>query len=373
MSPATHPVAGRALVVAGVLLLTVLVTAPRVPYEWDAASTWIARAEQERETAGVLLAAMRTPGDWPLLMPEIGAHVFPVGHVMIVGALARALPAGVSAKRAADAWLGVLLLLLLWSLHGVVAPEARLVDMLPSLLIFACPFTVVHLRSGYADLFVGVLAATASVCAIRAVEAPTIGRWLAWVAVASVLCQTKTDGVILLMASSAAALAMAARRRLWSWRVAALHTLVPLVNVGGWWLLMRQLYGPAFPPLTRAVSGFELAQGSRFLYEAARHLLDVDTWGWTWGLLLGVAVARRNVLWACQVGVAIGLYTAAHVIGAAQMTHVLSLGIIMNRLLLQVLVGSIPFAWPLAHSAGGQNLDYHEHPPGTLFPVGRTD
>jgi hypothetical protein len=341
-------VARRALAAVGLFLMLVLATSPRVPYEWDAASTWIARAEQERVAPGTLLASMQRPGDWPLLMPSLGLHTYPIGHAIVVGTIARWLPPTVSAKRAADLWLGALLLFLLWQLHATVDPEAGLLDLLPTLLIFACPFVVVHLRSGYADLFVGVLAAIVSALALRLTEAPTRGRWLAWAVAASLLCQVKVDGVVLLVASSTTVMMLAALRRRWSWRVAAAHALMPILNVAGWWWLLRHLFGPGMPASTRALGAPSLAHGARFAYEAARHLLDVDTWGWTWGLLVGLAIARSNLRWGCSVAVAMGLYGAAHLIGPTQMTDFLVVGTVMNRLLLQVLVASIPFAWPVA-------------------------
>ena len=358
-SPAAETGVTRVFVVVAVLLLAVLATAPRVPYAWDAAATWIERADREREAPGTLLANMQARADWALLMPISGLHVYPVGHPMIAGLLARPLPPEVSTKRAADLLLGALLVLLLWRLRQALGTGATVADVLPALLVFACPFVVVHLRIGYVDIVVGVLGALAAVCAVSALRAPTMARWCAWVVVGSLLCQTKQDGAVLLAAGSITATWLAAWRGIWSWKAVAVQLLVPMVNVGGWWLLTRWLFGPDMPPATRFAVGVDLAHAQGFAYETARHLLDVDTWGWTWGVLLGMAVVRHNPWWVMHVAMALGIYATAHIVGPAQMLDYLAQGTVMNRLLLQVLVASLPFALPLAHGGVPGALSAH--------------
>jgi hypothetical protein len=269
---------------------------------------------------------------------------------MVTGALARALPPELSAKRAADLWLAALVGLLLASLRATLAPHARASEVAAVLLMLVSPFALVHLRSGYVDLTVGVLAALASTCAIRVLHTPSTSRWLAWAVVATVLCQTKPEGVLLLVAGSITAVAMAGRTTAGGGPLLWLAA-VPVANVAGWWLLTRVLFGAGMPPVARAVGEVVWSRLPVFGYEVARHLLDVDTWGVTWGLLLGMALGGWRGWWVLHAGLVLAALAAAHVTGPPQMMDYLTQGAVMNRLLLQVLVGSLPFLLPLARPA----------------------
>ncbi len=330
--------------VTALWIALVLATVPRLPYAWDAAATWVERAEAERASPGALLAAMTEPDDWPLLMTTTGIHVYPIGHAVLTGALARVLlPPEASAVRAANLWLGVVLLVLLWRLSRQIrhSPAAN-PWVVP--LVFLTPLVVVHLRVGYLDLLVGALGALSTITAADAMRASTPGRWAQWVAVATLICQTKQDGAVILVSSIV--LAMAAVRpwrgqaRAWCWLPAA----VLILNLGGWWLLMRAMFGAGMPPAHRSVTGIDAGRLAPFVQAVARHALDPDSWGVTWPVLAGVALARRDPWWPSFVVLALGIYAVLHLTGPAEMMQYLATGTVMNRLLIQVLIASLPLA-----------------------------
>ena len=167
------------LVAVAVIFFAVLTTEPRVPYEWDAAAWWIPRAEMEREHSGRLLAMMRMPEEWGLLLPGIGTHVYPIAYPMVVGALARLLPEKVSALRASGAWLALLVAVLLVQIGRRLDDTDGALAVLPLALVLLSPFTIVHARSGYADLSVGLLGALLVLAMDTAFDRATMTR-LVW-------------------------------------------------------------------------------------------------------------------------------------------------------------------------------------------------
>jgi hypothetical protein len=91
---------------------------------------------------------MRLPEEWGLLLPGIGTHVYPIAYPMVVGAL-----------RASGAWLAILVAVLLVQIDRRLDDADGALAVLPLALVLLSPFTIVHARSGYADLSVGLLGA----------------------------------------------------------------------------------------------------------------------------------------------------------------------------------------------------------------------
>lgn len=334
-----------------VWIVIVLATAPPVPYAWDAAATWIDRAEAERHRPGALLTMMTQPGDWPLLMTITGIHTYPIGHAMITGAIARiALPVDVSARRAADLWLGFVLLTLLWRVSRKTRRSPTASPWIAP-MVFLTPLVVVHLRVGYVDVLVGALGALSTLAVVDALRNPTPGRWAQWAAVATLICQTKQDGAVILTASIIVSMAIvrpwSRRSRVWAW----LPLAVMILNVGGWWMLMRALFGDDMPPAYRTFTGVEVTRIVPFAHAAVQHALDPDSWAVTWPVLAGAAIARRDLWWPTFVLLSLGIYAALHVVGPPEMMQYLATGTVMNRLLIQVLVASLPLAAAPYHDA----------------------
>ena len=331
------------LVAVAVIFFAVLTTEPRVPYEWDAAAWWIPRAEMEREHSGRLLAMMRTPEEWGLLLPGIGTHVYPIAYPMVVGALARLLPPNVSALRASGAWLALLVAVLLVQIGRRLDDTDGALAVLPLALVLLSPFTIVHARSGYADLSVGLLGALLVLAMDTAFDRATMTRLVWMVLVSTVLLQTKQDGLVICTAVAVSAAVVRHHRTSTFWRVTILEFFVIIANAAGWWVLVHWLYGPQIPPTFRALVGFDLRVSMTFGYQVARHALDIDTWGVLWPTLVVWAYWRRDRRWLVFVGAALAGYGLTHVMGPGRLLQFLRDGAVMNRLLLQIAVTAVPF------------------------------
>jgi len=335
--------ANAVLVLVAVFIFIVLATVPRLPYEWDAAGWWIPRAEIERGETGRLLHLMRTPGDWGLLLPDSGTHVFPIAYPTIVGGLAKLLPAGTSAMRASAVWLAILVAVLLIHVGRRLPQDADVKSAIPLALVLLSPFALVHMRSGYADLPVGLLSAVLVLAMSAAFEQSTMMR-LGWMTlVSTLLVQTKQDGMILCVAVALTSALLATRRDQKFWRVVGLEAIVIVINLAGWAMLLQRLYGPDMPTRLRRIVGFDISAAPTFVYEIVRHALDVDSWGILWPALIALAIWRRDARWPAFIVIALGGYGLAHMLGPPYMLQDLREGYVMNRLLLQIAVASIPF------------------------------
>jgi hypothetical protein len=297
----------------------------------------------ERGETGRLLHIMRTPSDWGLLLPDIGTHVYPIAYPMIVGGLAKLLPAGMSAMRASALWLAILVAVLLIHVGRRLPHDAGVMSVIPLALVLLSPFALVHMRSGYADLAVGLLSAVLALAMSAAFEQPRMMR-LGWMAlVSTLLLQTKQDGMVLCVAVALTSALMVTRRGQMFRRVVGLEAIVIVINLAGWALLLQRLYGPDMATGERHIVGFNIRAAATFLYEIARHALDVDSWGILWPALIALAIWRRDARWPAFIVIAVGGYGLAHMLGPPQLLQPLRDGHVMNRLLLQIVVASIPF------------------------------
>ena len=99
------------------------------------------------------------------------------------------------------------------------------------------------------------------------------------------------------------------------WRVVGLEAIVIVINLAGWAMLLQWLYGPDMPASFRPIVGFDMSVAPRFLYEIARHPLDVDSWGILWPALIALAIWRRDARWPAFIVMALGGYELAHMLG----------------------------------------------------------
>jgi hypothetical protein len=161
--------------------------------------------------------------------------------------------------------------------------------------------------------------------------------------VSTLLLQTKQDGMVLCVAVALTSALMATRRGQMFWRIVGLETIVIVINLGGWALLLLWLYGPDMAARGRHIVGFNIRAAVTFPHQIARHALDVDSWGILWPSLIALAIWRRDARWPAFIVIALGGYGLAHMLGPPYMLAALGEGHVMNRLLLQILVASIPF------------------------------
>jgi hypothetical protein len=357
-----------ALLVVGLLVLGTIASQPSVPYEWDAASQWTFRAEIERDSPGRILRTMRTPAEWGLLMPDLGTHTYPVGHPIVVGALARLLPEDVSAIRASGVWLTMLAVLLLVQMALRLPGDAGAGAVLPMALVLLSPFAIVHWRSGYVDIVVGLLGALLVVAMDAAVERPRAGRLLWMAVVATLLLQTKQDGAVICLAAGVAVLASGSsaatgNHRLARWRTLGLWAIVFVINVAGWAWLLRELLGPDMPPAPRTFAGVAFGVAPAFAFHVVRHALDVYSWGLVWPLLVVVAIWRRDWRWPIFAATVLVVYGVIHMAAPPQMMVFVRDGMVMNRLLLQMAVASVPLTLTLRSNRSGRDaLRYPDRP-----------
>ncbi len=341
------------LFVIGLLVLGTLASQPGVPYEWDAASHWTPGAEIERESPGRILRMMRTPADWGLLLPDLGTHTYPVGHPMVVGALARLLPEEVSAIRASGVWLAMLAVLLLVQIARRLPADAGAAVVVPTALVLLSPFAIVHWRSGYPDIAVGLLGALLVLAMDAAIERPRAWRLLWMAVVATLLLQTKQDGAVICLAAGAAVLVARGssdargNHRLARWLTLGLWAIVSVINVAGWAWLLRELLGPNMPPAPRTFAGVAFPVAPAFAFHVVRHALDVSSWGIVWPLLVAVAIWRRDWRWPVFAATVLVVYGVIHMAAPPQMMVFVRDGMVMNRLLLQLTVASVPLTLAL--------------------------
>jgi hypothetical protein len=335
------------LAVVGLALAVVAVLRPPVPMYWDA-FVWLGKARIESAGLGSLRSAAL----------DAGADVIPHGYPLLwpleaswfsmLGTSAAALVAGAAAA--------TMLALLLFldaaaeAFEGGDAPIAGF-DRRPRwafggalALLLVTPMCWVHLRSAYADLPVGLLAATCTLRLGRCVEGSEDQRADLTVAVlaATALAGTKDEGIGHVTAIVLATLMTqpkGGRREALRWLSVLGSAAIVFV---GWRTLLQarhvvnsdhELSAPAFEalgPLARVV-----------VSSAA----DTRTWGALWPVAIGAtaAVLSRGSSFRPATRLAAyallgqaGLLAAALVFGPDRVRTFAFEGTLVNRLLLQL-------------------------------------
>ena len=308
-SPGHRPTVGFVLpLLLGVLILV----RPWVPLYWDE-WVWLAKTRIEAQGLYALVAETLSKGNgvvpqgYPTLWPALVAWVSLFSQELAVQVAASA----------------ALVALAVLSLLSGLKPAARALWMLA---VVCAPLVLVHARSAYADLLVGLLAAA------LLIELISFGPTAVAVCIAFCLVGLKDEGAIYVFAVTLGALTVDKRFRM----------LVPLI-AGGWaffawrWLLDRN--GIAEIDHTLIDPHWERALPLAVAW--AKHATD----GFSFGLFWPIALARlayglrsggeaRAV--ALATATAIGLLSVGLIAGSERMWAFAEGGTLLGRLLVQL-------------------------------------
>jgi hypothetical protein len=338
---------GRAsgTLVATWLALTVVAwSRPGTPYQWDECEVWLVRAAAESRDAGSTVRCVAT-GWRRCPVPAIGRASYPVAFPVMVGLAARLLPRSFDVSSAAVVVNAVLLAVFLCALGRVASDRAQVAL---ALALLASPFLLDHLRTGYADLALGMTAALLNAGLIRMHEDGP-GRASPWqamrlAAAATLLVQLKEEGIVHLAVAIVAFHAVRVRRLGWRagrrtpWPL-ALAGLVALASFAAWHALAWDV------PVARGRATW--LAGPRaipvFAYHAVRHMSDPWSWGATWPVVGAIVVGRHDRAFPTYLATAFAAFALAASLGPSATLTTFRLGTTLNRILLQVLVGGMPF------------------------------
>jgi hypothetical protein len=305
-------------------LAVVVLARPWVPVQWDE-FVWLGKARLESLGFG---AGVRASLD-------ASQHLIPAGYPPLWPLAVGWVSLGVVALE-----VHVVAASLLVVLCAAVALEAwwpRLEDAAGSRWVtagvaLAVPFVLVHVRSAYVDLPVGLLGL--AVLGFLVTERLPLAC-----AAAVVLAASKDEGFAHVVAATVGALVVHRRRG------AVLQWVSPLllaaVAVVTWrWLLHRH----GVEVRDHALSAPEWAWVPTFGALLLRHAFDGWTWGVFWAAVVGVLTTRAGraeasgLRWA--LGVNLVVMAAALVLGPERVRVFAENGTLVNRLLLQL--------WPTA-------------------------
>ncbi|MFZ5443414.1 MAG: hypothetical protein ACOZQL_25630 [Myxococcota bacterium] len=234
----------------------------------------------------------------------LGAHVV-AGSLLVLLCLAVALEA--------------------WSRELAQAPRWALV------LIVTAPLVLVHARSTYVDLPVGLLGAALLGLLLAERPAP------AAVAVAIVLAAFKDEGLAHVAAASIAAAVVRGWRRGPAWG----PLLSAAIGFGSWRLLVK---ASGVAVVDHALAEPAWGWTPRFFELLALHATDFFSWGVTWAVVLAAMTLRSlpppaRALRLLLVG-NLALTLAALLVGPERVRVFAENGTLLNRLLVQL--------WPAA-------------------------
>jgi hypothetical protein len=338
------------LVLLAILVSLVVVTRPSVPYQWDETEVWLYSAQAERQHPGSLVRCFTGEAEFCEALPfGCMRRYYPIAFPLIVGTLARFLPAGWDISRAAALfYLG----LVGWLFGALLAfqNQLRVRSAWPVTLVALLmlnPFTLVHLRAGYADLAVGLGIALLNIVYLR---------WLAG------------EGSISLRSTAGAALLTTfvfhlKDEAMVAWGIATLcfvvfyfaqrragKALLPYVGGVGAalasFILWKHWVHRSAP--WSAVCAEHVIHGVNWTalkivpYYAALHALEPNTWGLLWPLVFGLIWFRGAAHVRLFLLLGFGYLGAVYMLGPSLQMAYLKNGTNLNRLLLQILIGSIP-------------------------------
>ncbi len=364
--------------IAAASLTLVVVCRPAALVYWDS-FVWLAKARIESEGWGALrMAALDrsadvVPSGYPLLWPLAASWLSMGGRTM------EALAAGAAAM--------TLLTLLLFldavadvfdgraDASGALAPRPRWAPVALG-LVGLTPLVFVHLRSAYADLPVGLLAATCTLRLARSFERPkaeAMGDLSVAAIAAAALAGLKDEGAAHVAAMLGAVIVMrlALRERVPVGSAIAVF-VAAAIPFNGWRILlwMHHVTDGDHQPSAPDV-GAAGAIGRTIL----RHLADTRSWGALWPIALAcvaLVLARGTTFRSVTrfatlafIGEA-ALLVAALVFGPARVRVFAFEGTLVNRLLLQLApgagamlilaLGDAAAAWQTVRHASGPPL-----------------
>ena len=331
--------------IAAAVLTLVVVCRPATLTYWDS-FVWLAKARIESDGGwGALRAAALDrsadvmPSGYPMLWPLAASWLSMGGHSM------EALAAGAAAMTL------VTLMLFLDAASEVAAFDPDPAGLKPRWapaglgLVAVTPLVLVHLRSAYADLPVGLLAATCTLRLARGLERPgDAARDLSVAAIAAAaLVGMKDEGMAHVAALVGAAvivrLAMGARLPLGPVMAMLTAAAIPF---NGWRMLLLS-HHVADVDHKPSAPDFEAAGaiGRTILH----HLGDTRSWGALWPVAFACAalVLARGKTFRATTRIAAltflaegALLTGALLFGPARVRIFAFEGTLVNRLLLQI-------------------------------------
>lgn len=273
----------EALVVATALLLFVMLAArPAVPCYWDA-FVWLGKARAAALGPARLIAGGLAPST-PVFIPQ-GYPVFEPLAVALLGGLS---PAPRDVVAGSVGFEIIALLLFMGALAEDAASDAVRQARLGvvALLLLCAPLVVVHLRSAYVDLPLGLMAAALAMLVTHRKTG------FACAVLAMAIAVTKDEGLVHVVVIGLAAL-VRSRAEKGEERVAlrgrALATLGGGLATAGAWHLRLHLAHVVNTDHALSIPTFgRILPLGEFVVE---HVSDFRSWGALWVLALGAAVA----------------------------------------------------------------------------------
>ncbi len=312
-------------------LAALVLARPWVPTMWDEL-VWLGKARlgslgfAHAVSASLDPKQALIPAGYPPLWPAAVGWLSLGRDALDAQVVAGSLLTLLAAAAALEAWLPRL------REPGAVWPLALGVG-------FGAPLLLVHLRSTYVDLPVGLLGAALLGHLLTALESQPATLAPAALALAVVLPGLKDEGLVHALAATAAA-AWVGGRRAGAWRTWAPGALA-LCAAATWRLLSR----------THGVEDTDHALGAPYWAWTPQlfsllllHATELSSWGVFWPVALGVLTlapatpelrALRTMLGLCALGFAVAL-----LFGPERVRVFAENGTLLNRLLIQ--------AWPVA-------------------------
>jgi hypothetical protein len=341
-SEVAGPVRGHGawwIVAAAALTLVVVCRPPALDY-WDS-FVWLAKSRIESTGWGALKAASLdptadvVPSGYPLLWPLAASWLSMGGRTV-----------GDLAAGAAAATLLALYLFLdgaadVFGAEGADSDRPRWAPLALGLVVVT-PLVFVHLRSSYADLPVGLLAATCTLRLARSFERPLPGDIAVAALCAAALAGTKDEGMAHVAALGVAAVAVKVRTRSLPLAPGLAVLAAAAIPFNGWRLLLSAHH---VTDLDHKPSAPDFHAASAIGHTLIQHLADTRSWGALWPLAL--ACAALVLVKGCAFGpltrfatfafLAEGLMLAAALFFGPDRVRAFAFeGTLVNRLLLQL-------------------------------------
>ena len=331
----------RTTVVVVAVVFALALSRPWAPIYWDE-FVWLAKSRTESLSWGALRAAtLRSRSDviplgypplWPAAVAWISLYSRSAADLVVASSVLTTL----CAAALAFAWNACVHTD--WQLRGKGHPW---LEALPWLALAATPIVLVHLRSAYVDLPVGLLAAATALHLSLALDAePAAARaHVAHAMTLAFLCAgAKDEGLFHVVAVVLAALGLRSRGRArFAPSLAVLAAaLVPVVA----WRALLLAHGARNPDHTIEAAAFPAVPA--LIVHLARHAMDLHTWG-----LLVPAVAlsivgglRRSstslALTARALPIQLAALLAGLALGPERLRVFVEQGTVLDRALIQL-------------------------------------
>ncbi|HEX3772726.1 MAG TPA: hypothetical protein VHV30_17725 [Polyangiaceae bacterium] len=369
-------------VAAAAIVLVVICRPPALAY-WDS-FVWLGKARIESTGWGALKAASLDrsadviPAGYPMFWPLASSWLSMGGRSM------EALAAGAAAMT---------LLAVMIFLDAVAAtsgdraagPEGQSHGRprwapLALAMVAITPLVFVHLRSAYADLPVGLLAATCTLRLSRSLDRPGArsGDLVVACLAAAALAGLKDEGMAHVAASAVAVIFLQLLARERPPLAPALAVMAAAaIPFNGWRMILRA-YGVV--DTDHKPSAPDFAAAGRIGHTVLHHLGDTRSWGALWpiafacaALVIGLGVGRGRTFGAASRFAALAFVAesamlfAALLFGPDRVRVFAYEGTLVNRLLIQL---AAPAGVVLTLALGDAAAAWHSVRRGALLPLG---